>query len=379
MRQEISEFDPQKPTEADHHRVALPQPSLWEQLSHTVLVKFLLLFACGWAFVEILAYFQVVVVIFVTATILAFLLSHPVGWLSRWIPRGMAAAVVFVCSLLVIVAIAITVGLALLTQGPRLADSLGEFINSLQPKTEQLEAALQAQNITVDLQGLEAQFRERALGLIGTGLSLIQTMLANVVMGLLIAVVTLFMLLDGHRIWWWLLKRLPADRRDRFNEVVQRNLLGFFWGRLLLSLFLGSSVFISFLVLKVPFALVLGVFVGLFDLIPGIGSFTGIGLVFLFLLSQNFWLALKALFICIVFEQIEENILLPHVMRDSLDINPVVMFFALVVGARIAGLLGVFLAVPIAGVIVSWLGIEEMKGRAPLAIAEGISSDEVSR
>ncbi|HEY9880945.1 MAG TPA: AI-2E family transporter [Leptolyngbyaceae cyanobacterium] len=378
MRQELSESDSQQAAETNH-QTAQPHISLWEQLSHTMLVKFLLLFACGWAFVEILAYFQVVVIIFVTATILAFLLSHPVDWLNRWMPRGIAAAIVFACSLLVIVAIAVTVGLALLTQGPRLVDSLGEFLNSLQPRIEQLEAALKARNIAVDLQGLEAQFRERALGLIGTGLGLIQAMLANVVMGLLIAVVTLFMLLDGRRIWWWLLKWLPADRRDHFSEIVQRNLLGFFWGRLLLSLFLGSSVFISFLVLKVPFALVLGVFAGLFDLIPGIGSSMGIGLIFFFLLSQNLWLALKALFVCIVIEQIEENILLPHVMRDSLDINPVVMFFALVVGARVAGLLGVFLAIPIAGVIVSWLGIEEMKGRASLAIPEGISSDEVSR
>lgn len=379
MRQEISESNSQGGLESDNHRAALPHSSPWEQLSHAGLVKFLLLFACGWAFVEILAYFQSVVIIFVTATILAFLLSHPVHWLSRWMPRGVAAAIVFVSSLLLIAAIAGTVGLALLTQGPRLADSLGAFLNSLQPKIEQLEATLQSRNIAVDLQGLEAQFRESALELVGTGLGLLQKMLANFVMALLIAVVTLFMLLDGHRIWWWLLKWLPVERRDRFNQVVQRNLLGFFWGRLLLSLFLGTSIFISFLVLKVPFALVLGVFAGLFDLIPGIGASMGIGLIFLFLLSQNLWLALKALFICIVIEQIEENILLPHVMRDSLDINPVVMFFALVVGARVAGLLGVFLAVPIAGVIVSWLGIEEMKGRASLAIPEGISSDEVSR
>ena len=52
-------------------------------------------------------------------------------------------------------------------------------------------------------------------------------------------------------------------------------------------------------------------------------------------------------------------------MQDSLDINPVVMFFALLVGARVAGLLGVFLSIPVAGVIVSLLEIQEMKGRAP--------------
>lgn len=379
MRQDLSEAEPQVADPVRHRPSELEGRSLWERLNNTVLIKFLLLFACGWAIVEVLAYFQMVVVIFATATILAFLLSHPVAWLSRWLPRGIAAAIVFTCSLLIIVAIAATIGLAILAQGPRMADSLVEFLNSLQPRIEQLEAALNARNIAVDLQGLESQVRDRALNLIGTGLGLLQAALANFVLGLLISVVTLFMLLDGHRIWGWLLKWLPADRRDRFNDTVQRNLLGFFWGRLLLALFLGSSTVIALLVLKVPFALVLGVFVGLFDLIPGIGSSLGIGLIFLFLLSQSFWLAIKALLVCIVIEQIEENILLPHIMRDSLDINPVVMFFALIVGARVAGLVGVFLAIPVAGVVVSWLGIEEMKGRSTLLLSDGVPSDEVSR
>ena len=51
-------------------------------------------------------------------------------------------------------------------------------------------------------------------------------------------------------------------------------------------------------------------------------------------------------------------------MRDSLNINPIVMFFALLVGVRIAGLLGLFLAIPIAGVVVSLLDVDELKGQS---------------
>lgn len=375
MKRDPSEAEPVVRSEPIRRREPTPA-LLWDQLSHMALVKFLLLFACGWAVVEILAYFQIVVVVFVTATILAFLLSHPVAWLSRWLPRPVAVALVFVCSLLTLVTILTTIGLALLSQGPRLAASLTEFLTALTPKLAELEATLQTWNISVDLQALEAGFRSQALGLIGTGLGLIQAMLANFVLGILISVVTLFMLLDGHRIWRWLLSWLPADQRDRFSQIVQRNLLGFFWGRLLLSLFLGSSICVLFSLLNVPFALVLGVFAGLFDLVPGIGATLGIGLIFLFLLSQGFWLALKALAVCLVIEQIEENILMPNIMRDSLDVNPVVMFFALIVGARVAGLLGVFLAIPIAGVLVSWLGIEEMKGRSGLEAAAGSAADD---
>jgi predicted PurR-regulated permease PerM len=49
-------------------------------------------------------------------------------------------------------------------------------------------------------------------------------------------------------------------------------------------------------------------------------------------------------------------------MQGSLNLNPVVMFFALLVGARVAGLLGIFLAIPIAGVIISLFEVDEIKG-----------------
>jgi predicted PurR-regulated permease PerM len=212
-----------------------------------------------------------------------------------------------------------------------------------------------------------------------TSLGLLQATLANVVLAILIAVVTLFMLLDGAQIWWWLLDNLPIRHKERFNTLVQRNLLGFFWGRLLLSVFFGVSSFVVFWLLGVPFPLVLAAIAGVFDLIPGIGATLGIGLVCILLLSQSVWLSLQVLVSCIALQQVEENLLLPHIMKDSLDINPVVMFFALIVGARVAGVLGMFLAVPVAGVIVTWLNIEAMRGQSSKTVLKPLPSDHINR
>ncbi|MEO1508006.1 MAG: AI-2E family transporter, partial [Cyanobacteria bacterium J06633_23] len=155
-----------------------------------------------------------------------------------------------------------------------------------------------------------------------------------------------------------------ANQRQRLTLTIQENLLGFFWGRLLLSIFFAISTFVVFLLLKIPYALVLAVIAGVFDLIPGIGATLGVCLVGLLLLSQGIGTAIQSVVVCILLQQVEENVLLPHIMRDSLNINPVVMFFALLVGLRIAGLLGLFLAIPIAGVVVSLLDVDEMKGRS---------------
>lgn len=79
------------------------------------------------------------------------------------------------------------------------------------------------------------------------------------------------------------------------------------------------------------------------------------------ILSQGVWLALKVLVVCIILQQIQDNLIAPRIMQGALNLNPVVVFFALLVGARVAGLLGIFIAIPIAGVIVSMFEIDEMK------------------
>ncbi len=335
----------------------------WGAINNNVLIRFLLLFTSGWALIQLLAYFRVLVVVFVCATILAFLLNHPATWLSRWLPRTLAILTVFITCLLVATGLSLTVGTAVLSQGQQLVTSVQEFSASMVPWVNDLDGMLKAWNLPINVQSLEPQLQSQAATLLTAGLGLLQSTLANLIVAIFIAVVTLFMMLDGAKVWWWLLEHLPIHHKERFNTVVQHNLLGFFWGLLVLALFFGTSTFLVFLILGVPYAAFLGLIVGLLDLIPGIGATLGVGTVTLLLLSQSVWLSLKALVICVALQQVQENLLLPYVMKDSLDINPVVMFFALILGATVAGVLGLFLAVPIAGVIITWLDIEAMRGK----------------
>lgn len=342
-----------------------PPPRFWEQLNNLLLVRFLLLFASGWAFVQLLAYFETVIVIFGFAAILAFLLGYPVQWLRRFLPHGIAVIVVFLLSFVLIGSLAATVGLSVVSQAQQLFNSVTIFLNSLIPLTERLEEFLLNRNIQVDLNAIQQQLEKQILSSLSTGitysLSTIQIFFANFVTLILIAVVALFMLLDGQRLWILILKLVPKKVRGRFATIVKRKFLGFVRGQLILTLFLTFSTFIIFLILKVPFSLILATIVGVLDTIPGIGATLGVSIIFLLVLSQNVWLAFKVLFVCIILQQIQDNLIAPRVMQGAVNINPVVIFFALLVGARVAGLLGIFIAIPVTGVIVSFFEIDEMK------------------
>ncbi|MGB3207173.1 MAG: AI-2E family transporter [Crinalium sp.] len=343
----------------------MPEPSekiFIERLNNAKLLRYLLLFALGWAIVQVLVYFETVIIIFVLAAILAFLLNYPVQWLSRFLPRSIAVIVVFLLSLLIVGGLIVTLGLAILAQGQQLIEQAPELFQSFMPIVQQIEESLSRLNIQVNLTAIESEIRERALSGIGLGLTTLQRFLSNVIDLILIAVVALFMLLDGERLWNLFLKIFPKQGRDQITSTIKRNFLGFFWGRLILSVFFGVSCFVVFWILGAPYALLLAGIGGLFDLVPGIGATLGITLISLILLPQGIWLSLKVLIGCIILQQIEENLLMPRVMQGSINLNPVVMFFALLVGAKVAGLIGVFISIPIAGVIISLFEIEEMKG-----------------
>ncbi|OKH23107.1 AI-2E family transporter [Chroogloeocystis siderophila] len=338
-----------------------PIKPLWNRLNNSTLVRYLLLIALGWVIAQILAYFEHVIVTFIFAAVFAFLLSYPVRWVERFLPHTVAVVIVFLLSIFLLLAIVFTIGLAILSQGEQLLNQAPELLNSVLPVVEQIEQLLQRFNFQVDFNAIEEQIRNQALAGLGFGFAALQAIVTNIVDLVIIAVIALFMLLDGKRLWYFLLQVFPQRFRDKLTHAVQHNFLGFFWGRFLLSLFFGVSVYVVLLLLQAPFALLLAAIAGVFDLIPGIGATIGVGLVSIILLPQGVWLSLQVLIGCVLLQQVEENVLMPKIMQGSLNVNPVVMFFALLVGARIAGLVGVFLSVPIAGVLISLFELNQLK------------------
>lgn len=335
---------------------------LWEQFNNAKLSRYVLLFALGWGIVQILSYFATVIIIFIFAGILAFLLSYPVRWSERFLPHSIAVIVVFLLSLFIVLGLVTTLGFTILSQGQEIVNQAPQFLDSPIYLLERLQGFLTKLNFRVDFQAIEDGIRNQVLSFIGSGLVNIPGLLFNFIDLILIAVVAFFMLLDGQKVWNFILKLFPEHLRSKITLAIQQNFLGFFWGRLLLSVFFAISAFIIFIVLQLPYALFLAAIAGVFDLIPGIGATIGITLISLIVLPQGIWLSLQVLIGCVLLQQVEENLLMPRIMQGSINMNPVFMFFALLVGAKISGLVGVFLSIPLAGVLISLFEIEDMQG-----------------
>jgi len=214
----------------------------WKRLNNARLVRYVLLFALGWAIAQFLAYFETVMVTFIFAGIIAFLLNYPVHWVSRFLPRGIAAILVFLLSLLLVAGAIGTLGFAILSQAQELLEQAPQILNEFISSLDWLQNQLKEWNFQVDFGTLEEPLREQALAGVGMGFATWQGWLANFIDFIIIAVVAFFMFLDGKRIWNFVLKAFPEHFRPRITEAIQHNFIGFVWGRLLLSAFFGVSV-----------------------------------------------------------------------------------------------------------------------------------------
>jgi predicted PurR-regulated permease PerM len=129
------------------------------------------------------------------------------------------------------------------------------------------------------------------------------------------------------------------------------NFQNFFISQLLLAIFMTAVLIPIFLVLKVPFALLFALVIGIAELIPFIGATLGIGLVTLLLLLQDVGLAAWVGVSATIMQQVRDNVLAPRMMGSFTGLNPIVILIALLIGLQVAGFLGVVVAVPIAGTI----------------------------
>jgi predicted PurR-regulated permease PerM len=339
------------------------QQLFWSQIGTNFLIRFLLFFASGWALVTLFQYFEYVIFVFTFSAILAMLLNYPMQFLERFVGRRIAFATIASLSLIVMIFLVIGVGMTLNNQVQQLATLTLKILETSNNPLNQLQNALAARNIPLNLAAIEAQIRNAFVFGLNWAVSYLPILLQNYVTFILIIIVAFFMLIDGAKLWGLLIKLIPTQHRNRFSIAVQRNFGGFIRGQLLISSLLSGATFLVFVLFQIPFSFLLAVMIGVFDLIPGIGATLGVSLVCLIILVQSGWLvALKVLVICVVLQQLQDNLVSPRVMQSTVHLNPVVVFFALLVGTRVSGLLGVFLAIPIAGTLVSLLEIEEAQG-----------------
>jgi predicted PurR-regulated permease PerM len=289
------------------------------------------------------------------ALVVVYLLNPLVSTLHRrGLRRGLAVAVVYLAFVAVV-----GVGLSLLI--PVISHQISAFINKLPVYVEDATSAInrfaarrhsnfRIHLTTKQVQDYIVQNRSTIIGVLG-GVKSFAFGLIHILITIVIGtVLSVYILLDLPKIQASIRMMMPESRRDEISGLAEKigaALGGFFRGQLLVALFVGIASAVGLTLVKIPFAAVVGMIAGVFNLVPLIGPFIGaIPAVILGLLSGDPIRALWGALVLLAVQQIDNHIISPNVMGRTVKLHPITVMLALLAAGSLFGLFGMLLIIP---------------------------------
>jgi predicted PurR-regulated permease PerM len=188
---------------------------------------------------------------------------------------------------------------------------------------------------------------EQVWGYLGAGVQVIYQIAA-------IFLIAFFWTIESELIKRSAVSLLPLNRRDAardFIAEIETRVGGYIAGQLLLSLIIGSLSFVAYLIIGLPYALALALFVGIMEVIPLIGPLIGAIPAVVIGFSISPLTALWTIVASLIIHQLESNFFGPRVMKRTMNMRPLVTLLALTAFGTLFGILGALIALPLASVI----------------------------
>jgi predicted PurR-regulated permease PerM len=291
------------------------------------------------------------------ALFLALALNPAVELFERHgLRRSLASLLVFLLTLIALGGLG-----ALLI--PPLIDQVEEFVAAVPDFVEDLTAGrgplgfLQEDYQIVDKvrAAIEKQGAGGVLGITNASIAVARGVVSFVIGVVTIAFLTIFMLIEGPRLVERFRGSLPESMKPRWDRVggdIYRTVGGYVGGNLLISVIAGVSSAVVFFVLGSSYAIALAVVVALLDLIPLAGATLAAIIVSTVAFIELGWVkGVIVIGFFVLYQQLENHILQPVIYGRTVQLSPLTVLIAILIGAELVGILGALAAIPVAGIV----------------------------
>jgi predicted PurR-regulated permease PerM len=320
-----------------------------------------------WVLYRLIGRLRDVILWLLIAAFIALVLNPAVNFLQRHrFRRGVAIGVVFLSAALVFAGLLALFGYPLVNSLTHLASSLPDRVKQVQKGHGWLAHTLQHFHLLTWVQKnapkLETAAKNLGKPALSEGANLASAAFSTILSLLTIGFLSLFMLLEAPRIRKGVLGTMRPDRRETIETIAHRvshQVTSYVLGTFALSAMFGVVVLVAMLILGVPFALLVGLWVALVAMIPLVGGLIAAvpTIVIAFLHSPTAFVVMVIVFIG--FQLIENHFLYPVVMSKSVRMNPLWVLLSVLIGANLGGALGSTLgalagavvAIPVGGAI----------------------------
>lgn len=313
--------------------------------------------------IEVLGQVADVLLVFLVAWAVAYLLVPLVELVQRRTPLGRTGSVAVVyAAILILLAIVLAFGVpalaaqlsAVATRGPEFGQKASSVVLDLQQRMD--EAGMRV-DLTQLYGSIPARLAEVTGMLATNALAVVAATGAVLFDTTLVLIIAFLMLVDGEKLWQRFIGALSEEFRSEaelFRQSADRSFGGFLRASLILGLIYGVATFVVLAATHVPFAGLLSLLSGLVMVIPFFGPIIAMIPVLATTILGAPESFIPVFIALMVLQQIVLNVIGPRIMSDVVGIHPLFVFFALLLGAKLAGFWGVLLAVPVAGILNSF-------------------------
>lgn len=308
--------------------------------------------------------FKAVLLPFVLGFAIAYLLNPLIHHLGKvGIGRAPAALLIlFVFFVLVIGFLAAILPLAY-DQFLQLSNDLPGYIDGIWAWLQPLSERVQGFTGQAGAQDFQALFKEHISSAFNVGTGLVKSVVAGgqafmdlISVTIFTPIVAYFVMKEWDHISQWVVDLMPRDQKNTIMDLLKQidtKLSGFIRGQITVAFILGLAYAIALTVAGLKYGFLIGLMAGLLSVIPMVGSAVGLFVSILVAWFQSGDWMFVLIIACIFFagQLIEGNFLTPKLVGKNVGMHPLWVFFALLAGGALFGILGMFLAVPVAAVI----------------------------
>jgi len=296
-----------------------------------------------------------VLVWMVIAAFFATALYPAVNWVQRrlpWCKRWLATLLVFLLVLVALGGLVTLFAVPLVKEGAQLVEDMPRVAADVRAGRGPIGDLVERFNLrqyadAERLQGYASVFSTRALSIV-TGAF---TTIAGIVT---IFVLAYLMVLEAPRIIEGSLALFNERRAERIRRVgadCARTVTGYITGNLLISVICGVLTYVVLLIMGVPYAGLIALFVAIADLIPLVGATLGAVVASLAAFTESVTAGIVLVVFFVAYQQLENHLLQPVILSRTVALNPLVVLVAILLAVELAGILGALLAIPVAGMI----------------------------
>jgi predicted PurR-regulated permease PerM len=324
-----------------------------------------------------------VITYLVVALFFAIVLTPPVDFLQHRarMRRGLATMIVFLVGLGLFAGMIYAFVKPIADQASTFSQDLPTYVQEARNGTGPIGDLVKRYDLEQKVKDNQSKIQEAVTNFGKNGLDIVQRIFITIVAGLTVMVLTILILVEGPSLSQGLLNLIPDEkqrmRAQRVAVDASRAVSGYVFGNLLISLIAGVGIWIVLLLLGVPYAATLGLFVAFADLIPLVGATLGAVPTVLFAFLHSVPAGIITIIWFVVYQQFENHVLQVTIMSRTVRLNPLAVLVSVLMGVELFGFLGALLAIPAGGIIqvIARDIYDERRGR--LKTEPTVGADEV--